>query len=246
MIQNTVYVRASRADVRQILYTLPTVVRSRGAIADAMMVRCGFVALTRIRQAFLIKARGGTDEAGDKWQPLSPRTIAYRMTRSRGRGGRTRAERNRPTHPSQALNTRQRTRWWEVYRQQLAVYRGNKGHAAAVAWIVLKREGAVTLLQKYGGREVEILRDTGLLFNSLSPGVATNHRVFRVGNGEVIVGTNRKGAGLHHRGIPGRLPQRRLWPDPKDWPPVWWQDIQEQAQQGLLDLAVFLLGRIGP
>ena len=241
MIQNAIHVRASRSDIRRAITSLPTVARSGGPVANAMMTRCGMAALGRIKQAFVVKARGGTDEAGDSWPPLSPKTIAYSKTRQRGRGGRTKAEKKRASHPSQALNDKQQARWWQVYRRQLAIYKGDKGHAAAVAWLVLKKEGAQTLVDKYGNRQVEILRDTGLLLNSLSPGVANSASIFRVGRGEVIVGTNRKGAAAHHAGIPGRLPQRRLWPEPRKWPTSWWRDLQEQVKQGLLDIVADLI-----
>lgn len=243
MTQNTTYVRATRADIRKALTKIPTAARSGGMIANAMMVRAGMAALGRIRQAFIVKARGGVDEAGEKWQPLSPKTIAYSKTRQRGIGGRTRTEKKRWPRPSQALNQRQQNRWWEVYRRQLAIYKGNKSHAASVAWIVLKREGAQTLLDKYGNRQVEILRDTGLLLNSLSPGAQSNDQVFRVGHGEVTVGTNRKGAAAHHKGIPGRLPQRRLWPEPRKWPASWWRDIIGQLKQGFTDLVTEIIKR---
>lgn len=219
----------------------PRVARSGGAIANAMMTRCGMVALSHIRQAFVAKARGGTDEAGESWQPLSPKTIAYSKTRQRGRGGRTRAEKGRSAHPSQALNSKQQDRWWDVYRRQLAIRKGNKGHAAAIAWIVLKAEGAQTLVDKYGHRKVEILRDTGILLNSLSPGYSGSEQVFRVAPGQVIVGTNRKGAAAHHKGVPGRLPQRKLWPDPSRWPPGWWADILAELKAGVMDIAAQLI-----
>ena len=241
MTHNTIHVRASRAAIRQAIAQTPATACTTGPIANAMMTRCGMALLGRIKQAFVVKARGGTDEAGEKWQPLSPRTIAYSKTRQRGRGGRTRAEKKRATHPSQALNAKQQARWWAVYRRQLAIYKGDKGHAAAVAWLILKSEGAQTLVDKYGHRQVEILRDTGLLLNSLSPGVASSERIFRVGAGEVIVGTNRKGAAAHHSGIPGRLPQRRLWPIVSDWPASWWADLTDQVKQGLLDIVTYLI-----
>lgn len=241
MIQNTVSVRASNAAVRHALSSIPARLLTGGPIADAMMVRVGMAVLGRIRQAFVIKARGGTDEAGDKWQPLSPKTIAYSKTRQRGRGGRTKAEKKRNVYPSQALNAKQQERWWQVYSRYLAAYKGDKRHAAAAAWLVLKSEGAQTLVDKYGYRQVEILRDTGLLLNSLSPGVASAERIFRVGPGEVTIGTNRKGAADHHSGIPGRLPQRRLWPEVSRWPSSWWADVQDQVKQGALDLAIEII-----
>lgn len=245
MISNTIHVRASPEVVTNILSQLPAAARSGGTVQDAMMTRCGMTALGRIGRAFLVKSRGGTDEAGDTWQPLSPKTIAYSRTRSRGKGGRTKTERGRGSRPSQALSEKQQVRWWQVYKRQLAIYKGNKAHAAAVAWIVLKREGARTILDKYGNRKVDILFDTGVLLASLSPGENSAESVFRVAPGEVIVGTTRKGAAAHHHGVPGKLPQRRLWPHPSRWPSSWWLDILEQLQQGLMDLAVSTLKGAG-
>ncbi len=241
MAQNTIHSSASHTSILDALHAIPQGAGGSGSAATALLTRIGLVVLGRIKRAFIIKARGGTDEAGERWAPLSPKTIAYSRTRQRGRGGRTKAERGRDAFPSQALNKAQRGRWWEVYRQGLAMYRGDKGHAARRAWFILKAEGATTLLEKYGGRQVEILRDTGLLLNSLSPGVPSAEQIFRVGRGEVTIGTNRKGAAGHHNGIPGRLPQRRLWPDPGKWPDSWWRDITDQAKQGMLDIAVQMI-----
>lgn len=241
MTANAVYTSASTdAAIRRALSAIPEEARKKGPITDAMMTRAGMALLGRIKQAFVAKARGGTDDAGDKWKPLSPKTIAYSVTRQRGRGGRTKAEKNRPSRPSQAINARQRNRWWQVYRRQLAISKGDKGHAAAVAWLVLKGEGATTILAKYGGRKVDILRDTGLLLNSLSPGVMSAERVFRVGPGEVVVGTNRKWARVHHRGNK-RVPQRRLWPEVSRWPQSWWADILHEINAGIMDLAAVII-----
>lgn len=241
MTDQTVYVRSTRAALRQIIAGIPAASRMSNTVMNAVMVRCGMAILGRIRTAFITKARGGTDDAGDSWPPLSPKTIAYSKTRQRGVGGRTRAEKARNARPSQALTQKQQDRWWEVYRRQLAIYKGDKRHAAAVAWLILKSEGAKTLLDKYGNRQVEILRDTGLLLNSLSPGISSPAKVFRIGPGEVIVGTNRKGAKAHHTGVPGRLPQRRLWPLVSRWPASWWRDLLEQAGAGILTLAISLI-----
>lgn len=231
MTTETVHVRASHDSVRMAVGDIPRRGRSGGAEVRAMLERCGLAILGRIHTAFVIKARGGTDEAGDRWAPLSPKTIAYRT-------GRTRTERKRAERPSQALNSKQQARWWVLYRQGLAIYEGNKGRAARRAWAILKEEGAVTLYDKYRSKQVEILRDTGLLLNSLSPGRKTTHQILRVGGNWVEVGTNRKGAKHHHEGIPGKLPQRRLWPDTSRWPTSWWEDIKDQVKQGLVDIAL--------
>jgi hypothetical protein len=252
-----VYVRANRAAVRRAVAAIPTVALRGGSVARAMMVRCGMTLLGRIRRAFITKARGGVDEAGDSWKPLKPSTIAYSRRHKKKPGnprvlGPVFSQAKRPPWvpkktvragyaPSYALTTKQRDRWWDLYRRGLAMYRGDKSHAASRAWYILKSEGATTLIEQYGGTKVDILRDTGLLLNSLSPGVNSSVQVFRVLPGEVIVGTNRKWAGTHHRGNPKRgLPQRRLWPEVRRWPSVWWIDILEQCKQGLVDITIQL------
>lgn len=242
MNENTVYVRATRRQLRQVFATIPSAALGQAgarAAANAMMTRLGLTLLGRIKKAFIDKSRGGTDEAGDRWAPLSPKTIAY----SRRHPGVPKAKDRAAARPSWALSEEQRGRWWQVYRQSLARYKGDKGAAARAAWFVLKGEGAETLLDKYGKTQVDILRDTGLLLNSLSPGVDSEHQVFRLGTGEVIVGTNRKGAAAHHSGIPGRLPQRRLWPEVNRWPTSWWIDILESARTGLVDITLHLMGK---
>lgn len=242
MTQNTVHTRATRAQLREALRKIPqAMLGAHGAknIADAMMVRCGLAALGRIKAAFVVKSRDGTDEAGERWQPLSPKTVAY----SRRHPGLPKAEARAAKRPSYMLTAKQRKRWWEVYAQGLAMFRGDKGNAARRAWGILKSEGATTIFDKYGSVQVDILRDTGLLLNSLSPGVASKDQVFRIGQGEVVVGTNRKHAASHHNGVPGRIPQRRLWPAPRDWPANWWADITDQAKQGMADIAAFLIKR---
>lgn len=256
MAEQVIYVRASAEAVTEAVRSIPSEARAGGVIANAMMVRCGMVALGRIRTAFIAKARGGMDEAGDSWKPLKPSTIAYSRRHRKKPGSLSESQvfsrakklpwipkaSVRAGHaPSYALTKKQRDRWWDVYRRGLAMFKGDKGHAARRAWFILKSEGATTLIAQYGGAQVDILRDTGLLLSSLSPGVKSAEQVFRVEPGEVIVGTNRKWAAVHHRGIPGRLPQRRLWPEPGRWPSSWWQDIAEQARQGLIDLAIYLI-----
>lgn len=228
-MEQTVHTRVSRPAIKRAIAALPEAAKE----STALLVRVGIAALGRIKQAFVVKSRGGTDEAGDRWAPLSPRTVAY---------GRRHPGLRRDTYgmkrPSSALTAKQRERWWYIYHNQKARFKGNKGQAARVAWAVLKREGAKTIFDKYAGAQVEILRDTGLLLNSLSPGYRGSEQVLHTVRGVVVVGTNRKGATRHHNGDPSRnLPQRRLWPPPSRWPQSWWRDILEQVKQGILDIA---------
>lgn len=257
MAQNiTIYVRASRADVRQVIAYIPQEARAGGAVANEMMERCGFAALERIRDSFVAKSLGGTDEAGDSWLPLNPKTIAYSRRHIKKYGNPresrvfTRAKkpmwipkgRIRAGYaPSYSLTDEQNNRWWELYRQGLAMYRGDKGRAARRAWAISKSEGATTLIAQYGNAKVNILDSTGLLRNSLSPGTNSKEQVFRVGPGEVIVGTNRRFASTHHNGVPGKIPQRRLWPEPNRWPSSWWLSLAEQGRDGLIDVTLQLI-----
>lgn len=244
MAENVLYVRSTRAKVREKIARAIAAASGRNGdaydAAVAMQTRIGMTALAHIKDAFITKARGGIDEAGDSWPKLSPKTIAY----SRRHPGVPPAKQRAAFRPSWMITTKQRERWWYLYRMGLARSKGDKNKAAAYAWATIKREGAKTLLGVYGNTQVEILRDTGLLLNSLSPGVnpgSVENQIFDVKPGECIIGTNRKHAASHHHGIPGRLPQRRLWPSPDRWPQSWINDINEQASEGLIDIFTYLL-----
>lgn len=239
MTQNTVYVRTTRTSIRESVNKAISVAAGKSGdvqnLAIQMQIRIGMTALAHIKDAFVTKSRGGTDESGLSWPPLSPKTIAYSRRHPRVPPAKQRAA----FRPSWMLTDKQRERWWYLYRIGLARSKGDKNKAAQYAWAAIKREGAKTLLSEYGNTKVDILRDTGLLLNSLSPGInpgSIENQVFRANPGEVIIGTNRKGAKAHHEGIPGRLPQRRLWPDPANWPDSWLKDIEDQAKQGVMEI----------
>jgi hypothetical protein len=190
-----------------------------GVNAEDVLYKAGIITLGRIKKAFVVKSGGGTDEAGERWQPLSPRTIAYR------RAKRTKTERGRDARPSQALTKKQQKRWWDLYAQGMAKSQGDKAYAARRAWFILKSEGANTLINKYGSSHVDILRDTGELLNSFQ---------VRIESGDIVISTDRKGAAAHHSGVPGCLPQRRLWPDPSKWPQSWWSSITDLIRDEII------------
>lgn len=233
MSDHTITVSASSGTIINALVTIPQQARM-GSIANAMMRRVGLVIMKLIKEAYIAKSRGGYDAAGDKWRPLDPRTIAY------SRRGRTRTEKKRESRPSQALNKKQNARWWDLYRQGLVIFKGNKGSAAKRAWTILKRSGARTIIAKYGGRKVEILRDTGVLLNSLSPHSSSGYRIFKIENGSVTIGTSVPYAKFHHFGTK-RMAMRRLWPPVKNWPQAWWDDILVAMKQGITDITIELI-----
>lgn len=205
---------------------LPDEVREGRVNSRAILQKAGEIALDHVKRAFLTKSKGGTDEAGDRWKPLLPETIAY-SRRVRGGKGRTKPELARNARPSQALNKKQQSRWWDLYRQGLRMFKGDKSHAARRAWFILKGEGATTLFDKYSHEKVDILYDTGELFGSI---------VMKVEKGEIVIKATADHAAPHHYGVPGRTPQRRLWPEPNKWPSSWWENILTAIQDEFVSL----------
>lgn len=255
MAENVINVRGSRQKIRRIMETVRDQVRDTSSeAAKQLMVRMGLTLLGRIKAAFIVKANGGVDDCGLQWPKLKKSTVAY----SRRHPGVPPSSKRAGFSPSWMLTKKQRERWWSLYRQFLgkapqgAAYhqrgaQAGSGWAAARAWKILKSEGAQTLMMVYGDTPVKILRSTGVLLNSLSPGVSpmeakpqpptVEDQVFRLGVGDVIVGTNRKFAVVHHEGR-GHVPQRRLWAEPDKWPANWWLDITEQGQAALLEMVI--------
>ncbi len=209
-------------------------------MVQQLQLALGVQALSLIKEAFIVKARGGTDAAGISWPKLSPKTVAY----SRKHPG---LQRKHPgDRPRGLLTDAQDKRWrgiwlhtwhWLQHKQGL----GSKeaaGNAAAHAWFVLEAEGAKTILKEYGSVPVEILRDTDRLLNSLSPGIGgpsgNPDQVFDLQPGAVAVGTNVVYAGTHHRGNPARnVPARPLWPEADQWPQAWIDELADILTQGL-------------
>lgn len=246
MIEQTIVVRATYREVRRALTRVPAIAtQGLGSPSRALLIRVGMAVLYRVRDAFVLKSHGECDETGLRWKPLSPETIAKRRHPGLGSKAKRAAK-----APSAMLTQKQRDRWWTVYGRNLARYRGDKSHAAAAAWMVLKMEGAQTIIGVYGNINVDILRDSGLLLNTLSPGLDEGteatavprepDQVFEVNRGEIILGTNRKWAGVHHKGN-DHVPQRRLWPEVADWPQSWWNSINVQAVGGLVDIILYVL-----
>lgn len=221
----TITVRANSAAVQRALQSIPARLIG-GPETKVLLEQCGEALLARIQAAFMTKSRGGTDEAGDRWAPLSPKTVAYSR-----RVGRTKTESRRDTRPSQALTKAQQARWWKLYSQGLAMFDGDKERAARRAWAILRREGAVTLFDKYSNRRVDILYNTGELYRSIK---------LHITNSGATISSNHPAAKAHHNGVPGRLPRRRLWPGPYKWPQAWWDEIAEQIRVGVVDITTKL------
>ena len=214
-------------------------------LAQLIQLRIGIQLLSEIQQAFIEKSRGGTGSDGIRWQPLKRETIAQRRVgkgflKSQGiTGKRVRG----------LLTPAEDRLWRSIFARVYARNAVAMGHGAAaakagaIAWFELKKRGAKTKLDVLGGRKVEILRDTSELFRSLSPLDPRRTRppgqILERNATSVTVGTNVKS--WHHRGIPGRLPARPLWPLTNEIPAKWWESLQEQAIDGIREAMIELL-----
>ena len=245
MATATVYFRGGRFAAEAILGKIPQVLtgkaRDDSGLAYRVQVRIANAVLSKIRQAFVVKARGGTDEAGITWKPLKRETIAQRRStaserKALGVGGR---------RVRGFLTPAQDKLWRAIFRSRFVALAPRVGPreaaaiAGAVAWSILKKHGAKTKLDVLGGRSVEMLRDTGVLFNSLSPGVEEQpsraaENVTDIRPGEIIVGSAVKYAAYQHRWRP-------FWPTDGTLPASWRDAMAGAAARGILAAAQTML-----
>lgn len=270
-----VHYRGSREDVRKMILSFIASMSSDGGdympYVRGIKLRVGMVALACIQEAFIDKAKGESSEDGITWNPLTKQTVANRALGPGDRGlmkgygahnGRDIKGRIKRGFLTPAEDKRWRMifatrRNWLIAKHGMSEEAAS-GRAAQIAWATLKAEGAKTKLDVLGNRHVEIGRDTGRLFASLSPGVETHidaakhklldavppilhpsdkteptDRVLREDPGAVIVGSNVKYAGRFHA-------QRPLWPE--SFPAVWLERIAEATQSGIAEAIARIVG----
>lgn len=241
--------------------------RERTDAARSVFIAMGVAALTEVHADFITKARGGTGADGTVWPRLSPKTLAYgrrfgpgeqaELKRAAGLG---RANRSAPGGKSGLLTAAQLKEWRKIYASRLARFAATmplgeaKAKAAAIAWAVMKSKGAKTKLEVYGNREHEVLRDTGILANSLSVGVISGDgyqrpmveggelQVFELLENGVTVGTNVRYAKAHHEGMNG-LPKRPILPEDGQIPQLWLDHILDAGMRALATSIEYSLAR---
>ena len=267
----TIHTSKSPAEVFAILSGLPQVLAGRApdphSIARGLALRIAVAFFELVSDAFIVKARGGVDDAGVKWPPLSRSYLAY--GRSEGRALRWKDGRRIGTdvggmapgkHPDGRqyngyMTSGELNQWYKIYRRNLArISKKEPGSiakvlASKIAWAAMKRAGVKTKWDELGTRSVEILRDTGLLFNSLMPGVFSEagptanysppaDQVCDFTPGKLVAGTHVEYAQYHQNASDtGRL--RMLWP--KSLPQLWKDHLTEQLKLGLIQIIVILI-----
>ncbi len=254
----TVYFRGTRADITRIALQLAAVLAGRApdthGVARGFMLTLGFAALTDVREAYLLKAAGGTDEMGVRWPPLAPATIAARRVGKRDK------ESSKAIRVREGIRERATAKALERFRLSLPEKEARR-RAKIVGGLKATRQTGATKLETLGGRTVEMLRDTDVLLESLSPGRLTgsggsvnysppsgeggSEQIFELGAGEVIVGSNVKYFRTHQRGDRKRnIPQRKVLPDAETpVPQAWWDRWQALANKALVVGAEILYRR---
>ncbi len=261
MSSSTIYLRSSRELTKQAIID---VVRSVGGTAQThkdlarqVHTAIGLAALSDVKSDFITKARGGAGEDGNTWPKLSPKYLAYgrRFGPGEQAGLKKAAGLGRGSNNRGLLTKSQDKRWRRIFATTLARLSASlplaaaKARAGQAAWAALKAEGAKTKLEVFGDRTVEILRDTGVLFNSLSVGEILPSgeynppadQIFALTESGVIVGTNVVYARAHNRGNPSKnLPARQFLPV-NGAPQVWldrWAAVAKNAVNSAIQQAL--------
>lgn len=233
-----VHCRATKSEIRQIIAGLARAMAGREpdhqGLARGVQLRIALKLLSKIQQAFIKKSRGEASEDGIVWNPLLPATIAQRrMTRQEKKtldiGGR---------RVRGLLTPAEDREWRKIFRSMMAMLRAKgvgEGQAqriaASIAWSKLKAAGAKTKLAVLGSRKVDIGRDTGRMYRSLTPGIegaTTPDQIVEVPPGAVIVGSNVPYFPRFHK-------KRPVWP--AQLPEAWWEALIDTANRGLLQAA---------
>lgn len=264
----TVAFNGSRQDLRRLLRQIPGIfagtVADPHGVAKGLQLRLGVQLLSLIQTAFVEKSHGGMGSDGIQWPPLARSTIIGRR-RSAGDKKAVRVS-NRAKFLTDAEKKAVARKIEKEVRIRESHLRAKFGLTMAQARGLARANVEERYRQKldlhgkavYGtgkagnlgfigdilaSREVDILRDTGELLRSFSPGIedtpsGADGQVFKTPPGKVIVGTNKKP--WHHLGGPN-LPARHYWPPNGNLPAAWWQQLLAVGQRGVLRAVVLLV-----
>lgn len=217
-----------------------------------VLVRIANALTSQIQQDFLTKSRGGVGRDGITWPELSPETIAARTVSPKDEREVRRA----------LKEYREKSYREELARLRAAAFSSFEPRTITKADlkiddVLIKRarkyakeltDAVAKHLRKkvLSAREVDILRDTGVMFRAFTPGVGVQEphnpgQVFEVRPGQITVGNKEK---PWHQLGGEHLPARSSWPIDDTIPEAWWPAIIAAAERGMRD-ALFLVVRAG-
>jgi len=255
--ETVVITKDQKPQLTDLIRRLPAMLSGRVAdvsgVAAGFRARIGYAIFSLVAPNFNDTSRGLPGADGTKWPPLSPEYLAY----GRGPASTRKAGGLAPGGKDGFLTKDQLTLWRRTFADRLAFFimreseASAKGHAAAIAWLVVKAAGGKTKLHEFGegktpGVDYQILVDRGTLRQSLQPGQkieqgpkadyqpAHGDQVYRDEQTQIVVGTRVPYAAAHHDAKSVKR-RRRLWPE--HFPNDWWRQILGQAQSGLTRIA---------
>jgi hypothetical protein len=259
MIEQTVYVRASQRNaVRTALHSLPgTLARGTGPIAQGYRNGLAFGLLQKVTENLVANSEiGGNPDVNLNWPPLAESTLHQRLHKTSHRSRTTQKARERNMSPDQKATIRKRINEIksELIEDGLEPFAA-LGLARAQVYNQYRAAGVKIPTRR---ELVPMLRDTGIGVNALSPVAFDDESgsyqppraganpdtgepvepIFENNPGEIAIGVRGYFA-LHHLGGK-RLPQRRLWPEPEQWPESWWDHIADVTNRLSLNAAVEL------
>lgn len=264
MAVQTIYWRGSRESLLKVIHAVPAAlagkVSERADIARAVSARIGNTLLADVKLDFERKAQGMIGEDGNQWAPNTPRTVIRKLLKNKktlnqknetGEAFRQRMEeyKKRVREATKKLRSTYVTSSDPtIRRNQEALLR--KAVATAVGYYPheIREEEGDKFKDVLPFSLTQILRDVGLLFNSLSAGVEehpysgpdSQYQVFKPVPGSIAVGTNLIYAATHQHGDPTRhIPARPFLPeDGKPLPKEWMLDIIDVLIQAVVELII--------
>ncbi len=262
MIKRVIVTSDRREELTEIIRQLPSMIAGRtpdrDGIAAGFRARIAWTFFSLVAPNFNELGRGQPGVDGDKWPPLTKEYLAYQRP-VKGRQP-PKAGGLAPGGNDGFLTPAQLKQWKQIFADRYAFYvmresdEKAKEIAARLAWHEIKKQGAKTKLQEFGGRKVGVeyqtLVDTGRLRQSLQPGelidrgIAAEYQpsedqVSEDLSYQIVVGTNVQHAGAHHNAKSPKR-RRRFWPE--RFPNFWWDQIFGVARSGILRIGELVGG----
>lgn len=243
-------------------------------IARGVFTAVGFAALSDIHADFVRKSGGAQGEDGVTWTPLKPATIARRRLGPKDKqlphiAERLKAEKEAVKEAKKRFIAAAKQRYKTLVARLSLSLPADEARKRASEQIAAEQKAADFLLRgqialaKQTGqrrqdvlsqRQVDILRDTGVLLNSLSPGEMSgdgpgviyqppsgpggDQQAFGLFDSGVIVGTTVAYAKTHQEGK-GQVPARPFLPTqgvPQVWLDRWAAVAQLAIEAGAKEL----------
>lgn len=260
MADQTIYWKGPKAELMTLLAKLPKIMAGtspeHAAISRSLSARMGNALLANIKLDFERKESGGVGEDGQQWAPNTFKTVMRKVRKHqgalKGKSPAAQARRERLKKYRELMQaamkklrpqyvTADRVLSPKMYSFQMSILR--KAAARSVGYFPHE------IRDELGFEDVVfpfaltlILRDTSMLFNSLTAGLqeapyrgeGSEYQVFRPVPGSVIVGTNLIYAATHQHGDQTRhLPARPFLPVGK-LPHEWMEDILDVLRSGIV------------